>query len=283
MIYKRADIPAKEFALEIGKWLSDRGYPSVVYESGNENLIRKEKIVFAVILGGDGTILGVARNFIGKKVPLLGINFGNVGFLATLCRHDWKNRILDYIGNEASISRHIALRWTIYRSCQKINCGNAVNDIVVSRGALARLVNIGLQINDRSMGAVRCDGVIISTPLGSTGYNISAGGPLLDSEMKALITTPICPFRKSFHPLVLPFDTSLQLTMVSESSECYLTVDGQLGQPLQYGDTVEISGVADAVFFMGRDESFCGRLKTRGFMFENTGNRTGKRVENESI
>ena len=270
VVYKRAHPPAELLAQEIGKWLVENGYSATLRESG---AYQKDDIEgsfsFAIVLGGDGTIIGTARKLIGKKVPLLGINFGGIGFLATLQPDGWKENLLSSLNKKGQISRHLALSWTIFRNSRPRATGHAVNDLVVGRGELARLLNIRLCINDHALGNVRSDGIIISTPIGSTGYSLSAGGPLLDPELKALIAVPICPFCKSMYPMVLPADSALSLTIGSESPESFLTVDGQEGHALQAGDAVHVQAIIDGVWLLGMGGGFGQRLISRGFLFDN--------------
>lgn len=270
VIYKRAHLPAERLAQDIMKWLEKTGYSVTVRESGTGRPEEDDGIFsFVIVLGGDGTIIGVARRLVGKKVPVIGINFGGIGFLASLQPDDWKEKLGACLEKKGLLTRHIALSWTILRHSMPMSNGHAVNDLVVGRGELARLLNIRLSINDHVLGNIRCDGIIVATPLGSTGYNLSAGGPLLHPELRALLTVPICPFRKSMYPLVLPADAAVSLGIGPESPDCFLTVDGQSGQPLNAGDAVLVKAIRDGVLLLGMPEAFGERLIGRGFLSNN--------------
>ncbi len=142
----------------------------------------------------------------------------------------------------------------------------AVNDVVLSRAALSRLVNMDIGVDGQEMCRLRSDGVIISTPIGSSGYSVSAGGPLLYPSLNCMVFTPICPFLNTIPPMVFPHKTRFRIDLLPGTTETYITVDGQEGLLLQVGDRVEVTGLEDAVCFVGKEMPFFERLRTRGFV-----------------
>lgn len=261
---------ARALGDEVAAWLAERGM-SVSLCEGADALAGPDAASAyrcVVILGGDGTILGVARRLIDRPAPLFGINFGRVGFLTAANPHNWRERLCAALEPDAPLRRCLALRWSLVREGRAIGDGWAVNDLVVSRGALARLTCLGMSLAGRNMGLLRCDGVLFCTPVGSSGYSVSAGGPILHPEMDAIGITPICPFPSAIAPLVVPGGTQCALRVCSGSTDCYLTVDGQEGQELRADDEIRVTGQPDSVWFLGGGAPFFERLRQRGFALE---------------
>lgn len=247
-------------------WLAGRGLDARLCEAGAEGADMTRPSRCVVVLGGDGTILGVARRFAFSGVPLFGINFGRVGFLTNADPGNWRERLATALASETPERSCLALRWRIFRSGRLLTEGVAVNDVVVGRGALARLTGIHVSLDGCDMGILRCDGLLCCTPVGSSGYSDSAGGPILHPGMNAVGLTPICPYPGSASPLVLPGGVACRLG-IAASAEAWLTVDGQEGQALQGGDEVAVSGVPDGVRFLG-GARFFERLRVRGFALD---------------
>ncbi len=222
-----------------------------------------------LVLGGDGTILGVARRLVGRKIPLVCINFGRVGFLSDVEPHGWKASLSRLLEEEPVYRSVAGLRWSLYRYGHLVNSGKAVNDVVISRASMARLVYVDISANGERMGDVRADGFLISTPMGSSGYSVSAGGPLLQTTLNVVSFVPVCPFLNTIPPMVFPCHTVFRFHMLPGTTESYLTVDGQEGHLMQTNDIVEIEGVPDCVRFLGRGLSFIERLRTRSFILQN--------------
>ena len=250
-------------------WLREQGHKAEVVVAGNDSpAYAANDLDFVAVFGGDGTMLGVARRLVGRKVPVLGINFGRVGFLTDAQPEQWREKLQECLKGEESIRTCMALKWALRRNGRELSRGCAVNDVVLSRGSLSRLVCLEISIDGQNMGALRADGIIVATPVGSSGYSVSAGGSLLHPSMEALAITPICPFLNTVSPMVFPGETSCRLQILQGSTDCYLTVDGQEGQMLETGDVVTIAGLPSAVHFMGEGTSFFERLRSRGFVLQ---------------
>ncbi len=267
LVVKVSSSEAVVLSGEISQWLRDMGHTVSVSRAGeNSPVYTDADLALVVVLGGDGTMLGVARRLVGSRVPLLGINFGRVGFLAELQPDGWKAGLESWLAGRMPLRPVSALRWRLVRGGREADRGHAINDVVLSRSSMSRLVSLRIDVNDEHMCDLRSDGVILSTAIGSSGYSVSAGGPLLYSSLRSMVFTPICPFLNTIPPMVFPGRTFFSLEVLPNSTESYLTVDGQEGILLAYGDTVEVSSVDDAVLFAGAEVPFFERLRTRGFV-----------------
>lgn len=268
---------AAQLGKEIREWLEERGHKAHLVEAGQGSPFCTDDLDFVVVLGGDGTMLGVARRLVGSDVPVLGINFGRVGFLTDAQPENWREKLVECLDGHEPVRSCMALRWSLVRDGEEIQAGAAVNDVVVSRGSLSRLVCLDIWVDGQRMGSLRSDGIILCTPVGSSGYSVSAGGPLLYPVMDAIGFTPVCPFLNTISPMVFPGSTDIELQILRGSTDCYLTVDGQEGHKLKKDDLVRISGLPAAVRFMGEGTCFFERLRSRGFVLQGSvGNCTGE-------
>ncbi len=252
-------------------WLKQHGCIGIVCTADEDQhrlqeLARGARAV--VVLGGDGTFIGVARALMEFRVPFLGINFGRVGFLAEVPAAAWQASLQALIDGTATIETRALVRWSIIRKGEELFSGHAVNDIVVSRGALARLLAIHVQVNSEPLGWIRSDGLIVATPLGTSGYAQSAGGSLMLPQMQAMSLTAISPFLNSFPSMVLPADSVLTLE-VEPSRDVFVTVDGQDGFTLNRGDVVRASCEPEGLHFVVPDKAaYFRRLRQCGFIQE---------------
>ncbi|TFG82372.1 MAG: NAD(+)/NADH kinase [Spirochaetales bacterium] len=200
---------------------------------------RPEGADIAITLGGDGTVLYAARVIAPLGIPVLPINLGNLGFIAWVKRTDWRARLSDALAGRLTNSERIMLDVEVRRDSERIARFSAMNDGVVSGAGLAKIVNLSITVSGASLGTYRSDGVIISTPTGSTAYSLAAGGPILDPDMDALLFNPICPFTLSNRPLVVPGKETVEVYVEHKQREkTVLTVDGQDFLSLQEGDHV---------------------------------------------
>ncbi len=192
-----------------------------------------------VVLGGDGTLLSIAHMAARAGVPVMGVNLGRLGFLTEIPVPEM-TRTLDEVlaGNETLITPRLMLEAS--RDGERWLC---LNDIVINKGALARMLHIAIRIDGESVAEVRADGLIVSTPTGSTAYTLSAGGPIIHPQLPAILLTPICPHTLTFRPMAVSAQAVVELR-VQASEEVFLTVDGQRGTPLAGGDAVEVRRAA---------------------------------------
>ncbi len=192
------------------------------------------------VLGGDGTFLGAIRWIGDQQVPVLGIKFGEVGFLAEAVEEDLFSTAESILDNDFTTSERMRLLVRISRDGQEIARETVLNDVVINKGTLARLADIETRIDGQYLTTYRADGLIIATPTGSTAYSLAAGGPVLQPTVPGIIMTPICPFTLTNRPLIIPDSASISLRLAEKASDLMLTFDGQAGMKLMDGDTVEV-------------------------------------------
>jgi NAD+ kinase len=193
-----------------------------------------------VVLGGDGTFLYAADLVGGRGVPLLGVNLGNLGFLTVFSADEVRAAIAAALRGRLEIEERMRLKVTLRCGDEVRAVRFAVNDAVLSQGALARLIELEAHTGGARVTTYRADGLIVSTPSGSTAYTLAAGGPILRPDLDAMVVTPICPFTLANRPLVLPGATRLHITLGKRARNVVLTVDGQWGENLAPGDRVEM-------------------------------------------
>ncbi len=197
-------------------------------------------IDLAIVAGGDGTLLSVARAAAAAGVPILGVNFGGLGFLTELHPDELFPALTRVLRGEHAIEERQALRARIRRKGASPRVHAVFNDVVVHRAALSRMVSLDVTVDGDAVASYTSDGLIVASPTGSTAYNLSAGGPILDPRMEAFVITPICPHGMTYRPLVVPGTSSVTVSLRSPSKDNYLTLDGQIGFPLRPGDTVTV-------------------------------------------
>ncbi len=197
-------------------------------------------IDLAFVFGGDGAILKAVRRLATNRVPICGVNLGKLGFLATLTGDDLERSLRAVLRGDFSVTPARTLDCCVQHDHKTIHRSQAVNDAVISRGALSRVVPIGLLIDGERVTTYNGDGLIVSTPLGSTAHSLSAGGPIVEPGIEAMILTPICPHTLSNRPLVIPALRRIEMEIGQGSKGTALTVDGQVFHELETGDTVTV-------------------------------------------
>ncbi len=251
IVTKSANTTASSLGQEIADWLSGQGVRAQAVENNSsdgsqagdsfqEMSLDTRRPDLVLVLGGDGTLLSVARKSVAAGLPLLGLNLGKVGFLTELTPDNWREKLERILKGECVIREHLALEYELQRGPRTVARGTVINDVVIARGGLARLVSLRLWANGEKVGCMRADGLIISTPTGATGYAVSAQGPLLFPGLQAISVTPICPFLGEFHPLVMPADAELCVEVYDTTTRIYLTLDGQEGIALINNDQIRV-------------------------------------------
>lgn len=192
------------------------------------------------VLGGDGTFLGAVRWIGDQQVPVLGVKFGEVGFLAEAVEEDLFAVAQSILNNDFSTCERMRLQVRVLRGGREITRETVLNDVVINKGTLARLADIETRIDGHYLTTYRADGLIIATPTGSTAYSLAAGGPVLQPAVPGIIMTPICPFTLTNRPLIVPDSAVISLRVAEKASDLMLTFDGQAGQELLDGDTIEV-------------------------------------------
>jgi NAD+ kinase len=200
--------------------------------------LSQHKPNIVIVLGGDGTLLAAARAFAHSPTPILGINLGSLGFLTEVPLADLYTALEAWCDNCASIEQRDMMHAELHRDGKLVQHWDALNDIVVSKGHIARMADFSVEIDQQFVAALRADGIIVSTPTGSTAYNLSAGGPIVMPTVSALLVTPLCPHVLTVRPFVVHGDSTVAIHIEGVPQSTYLTVDGQQAVELQLGDEV---------------------------------------------
>ena len=206
--------------------------------------IEKTGAEIAVVFGGDGALLCTCRLLVKNQIPIVGIHMGRFGFLAELMEKNVCPSLEKIFTGTFSIRKRMLLLSRVERAGKIINESTGINDAVISRSSLSRLISIKLTINGENVATYRADGLIVSTPLGSTAHSLSAGGPLLTPDLNTFIIVPICPHTLTNRPLVVSGDVKIEMEVLSQLGSTGLTVDGQVFTELESGDKVKIERAA---------------------------------------
>jgi NAD+ kinase len=193
-----------------------------------------------LVLGGDGTMIATARMMGDAQVPVIGVNYGGLGYLAEFPIEELFSALEAILAGDYKVEQRVMLAVELRRGETLVTKNRILNDVVVNKSALARIIEIETHLNNQFVNSFRADGLIVSTPTGSTAYNLSAGGPVIYPSMNAVVITPICPFTLSNRPIVVPDDSVIEVRLKTESEEVALTLDGQVGVPLEAADRVVI-------------------------------------------
>ena len=193
-----------------------------------------------IVLGGDGTLLSVARIAHPFDVPILAVNLGRLGFLTEIALPELYSTLEKVLNNQFDLEQRMLLNASLLRNGNKVDDFHVLNDVVINKGALARIVNLQVRVNNQYMTSYRADGLIIATPTGSTAYSLSAGGPIIHPSMHALVLSPICPFMLTNRSIVIPDQSIIQVELTTEIENVRVTLDGQEGCDMLTGDVLEI-------------------------------------------
>jgi NAD+ kinase len=199
-----------------------------------------------IVLGGDGTLLAAARSMTKRNVPILPVNMGGLGFLTSVTLDDLYPVLELALQGQARYSDRVMLESHVIREGRTFHHARALNEAVLNKGAMARIVDLELRIEGEFVCNFKADGLIVSTPTGSTAYSLAAGGPIVYPVVSAFVITPICPHMLTNRPLVIPDTSRIEVTFAAESS-IYLTLDGQVGVELAPGDCVALTAATERV------------------------------------
>jgi NAD+ kinase len=241
--------------LEITEWLTTRGY-TAVFETGTAELMppaegRKvvtqtalaQDVDMVLVLGGDGTLLSMADSIGDAEsgIPILGVNFGSLGFLTEVTLPELYRSLDAALAGRAHIEERMMLRAITHRGGTVFERSIALNDVVITKAARSRMIDLSVSVRNEFVTRVKADGLIIATPTGSTAYNLSAGGPIVEPSVDALLLTPIAPHTLTNRPVVIPANATVRVQPnLSERDEAFVTFDGQAGFQLQVGDDLEV-------------------------------------------
>ena len=239
--------------VEIERWLEGRGVaalfetataalmpPSTTRRSADKAALVAE-VDMVVVLGGDGTLLSVADAIgaAGSGIPMLGVNFGSLGFLTEVTLPELYPSLDAALGGRAPVEDRMMLQATALRGGEMLSEHIALNDVVVTKGAHSRMIELSVWVGDEFVTRVKADGLIVATPTGSTAYNLAAGGPIVQPNMDALILTPIAPHTLTNRPIVIPCASPVRMQpRLEDRDEAFVTFDGQAGFQLQAGDEI---------------------------------------------
>lgn len=232
---------------EVSTWLEKHGYRVIMdretaaYHDGDHtvvdrSLIASERPDFVIVLGGDGTLLSAARAVASSETPILGVNLGSLGFLTEVPLPELYPTLEGVASNCCEIEVRSMLEARLMRNGTLIAEYQALNDAVLSKTTIARLASFDIYVDGAFVSNYKGDGLIVSTPTGSTAYSLAAGGPVLMPRVEALEITPICPHSLSHRPLVLHDSAEIEIIVESATDEAFLSVDGQIGHPVAEGD-----------------------------------------------
>ena len=233
-------------------WLAKRGYRALydtetaeALNDGNNPGIERHKLAaesdLLVVLGGDGTLLAAAREAAPHGIPILPINLGSLGFLTSFTLEELYPALEEALAGKAETSERVMLTAALRRGGQIVESKTVLNEAVINKGALARMIEVELFIDAEFVCRYRADGLIIATPTGSTAYSLSAGGPIINPAVRSLILAPICPHTLAHRPLIVPDDVEIEVTLTSKDEGAMATLDGQVGVALTQGDTVVLT------------------------------------------
>jgi len=200
-----------------------------------------------VVLGGDGTLLSAARAMSSDAIPVLAVNFGSLGFLTEITLEETFHTLENILAGKATTQKRLMIDVTVNRSGAEFASYRALNDVVLTKGALARIIDIDVRINDQFVATYKADGLIVATPTGSTAYTLSAGGPIVFPTMAAMLITPIASHTLTFRTVVVPDSVMIELSLKTIQESVFLTVDGQVGLALQGDDILQVRKSAQSI------------------------------------
>ena len=238
-------------------WLHDRSIEVLVDKETGSTLDGSEKCVtrnempslvdLIIVLGGDGTLLATARVLNRKPVPLLAVNLGGLGFLTVITRDELYSILERVLAGDFRTERRVQIEAEVMRAGEVISSFLALNDVVLNKGAIARVLEFDVRVDGQFISSYKADGLIVSTPTGSTAYSLAAGGPVIAPSVEAFIVTPICAHTLSNRPVVLPDSAQIEVKVKSYGESVYLTVDGQVGVALRSEDAVHMRRASSVV------------------------------------
>lgn len=232
------------------EWLRDHSYTPVLdtvsagYVTGESGMNRaempSEHPVLVIVLGGDGTLLSAARAFATTDTPILSVNLGSLGFLTEVPLSELYQTLAGWCDGCCAIDERWMMHAQLLRDGKLLHEWHALNDVVLSKGAIARMGDYVVQLDSQLVARFRADGIIVSTPTGSTAYNLAANGPIVMGSVNAMVVTPICPHLLTIRPIVVPGDAQISVTVEGIADQTYLTVDGQEAVQLMVDDCVRL-------------------------------------------
>jgi NAD+ kinase len=261
-IVVKNDNKAEKKARELEKKLGNQCAVIDIQHSKNKNILKNLECI--IVLGGDGTFLSAARFIENRRIPLMGVKFGEVGFLAETTEENLYENIDLLLEDKFFIQKRTRLDVKVMRNSEQIIDVDVLNDAVINKSALSRLASCAVYLDSIYLTTYRADGLILATPTGSTAYSLAAGGPVVDPAVPSIILTPICPFTLTNRPLIIPDSTKVEILLEGSPEDMILTLDGQEGFEMDPGDKIFIKKSANDIRMISfANQSYYEILKTR--------------------
>jgi NAD+ kinase len=253
IVIKHRVAKAAELACAVTEWLEARGCKVIVANEAKEYLaakpnqkaLPKEELPGAcdmgIVIGGDGTFLSLARQMIWKSIPIVGINMGTLGFLTEIRAEETYETLEEILKGNYTVQCRSMLEACVKREGKELFCLPVLNDVVVTKSAIARVIDFQLFLNDVPLTRMKADGLICATPTGSTAYSLAAGGPIVHPAVGGMIITSICPHSLNSRPLVIPDEANVVIELLLKDGDIMLTLDGQFGYELHQGDRISVT------------------------------------------
>lgn len=247
-IVSKPNVPrAQTIVPSLIDWLASRGIAVRIDEetakyAGIKEWVERERVPvdtqLVIVLGGDGTLLSAARAIGGREIPLLAVNLGGLGFLTAITAEELYPELERVLAGVHRIGLRKMLRCQVMRNGRCVSSYEALNDAVITKASLARIIDVAVHVDSHFVSNYKADGLIVATPTGSTAYSLSAGGPIIFPTVDAVSVTPICPHMLTHRPVIVPGHSMIRLINRAMDEDAYLTIDGQVGEPLRHGDEV---------------------------------------------
>jgi NAD+ kinase len=273
IIAKHTDPRAETIVSELCTWLDERGV-TVVLDRETASLVARPNAVmrsklpeqcdFLIVIGGDGTLLSAARVVGGSGKPILGVNLGSLGFMTAITLDELYPMLERIFRGEIDYDERMMLVAHVHRMGERVANYTVLNDVVINKGALAKIIDIKATVGNEYLSSFKADGLIISTPTGSTGYSLAAQGPIVYPTMHSILITPICPHMLTFRPLVVPDSVVVRAELASRETDVFLTIDGQVGFGLRERDVIEVKKADSTLrFFRSPFRDYFTVLRTK--------------------
>jgi len=247
-IISKPGVPAAaELVPKLIRWLAERSLTvrmdqETAEYAGSHDALPREQVPegaeLIIVLGGDGTLLSAARAIHGRGVPLFPVNLGGLGFLTAITIDTIFPELERALRGENRIGKRKLLEADLLRGDKPVGHYEALNDVVVTKSDIARMIDLDAHVDQMFVCRYKADGLIVATPTGSTAYSLSAGGPIIFPSVSAICLTPICPHMLTNRPVIVPETSTVRITCLAEDDAAFLTIDGQIGQPLKKGDQI---------------------------------------------
>lgn len=272
-------------ASSLDRWLKERNVEVLVEESLGKKIDVKntvtedklpESVDVVVVLGGDGTFLGVSRLVHEHNIPIVGVNLGALGFLAEFTRDEVYSTMDRIITGDYEVEEREMILATVHKGGKKLDDYIVLNDLVINNGPVSRIVDLAIDIDNSRVTTLKADGIILSTPTGSTAYSLSAGGPIVYPTLPVILITPICPHLLTNRPLVVSSNSEIKVKVLTDTQNTYLTADGQVGVTINVGDEVILRKAGTTVKLVKSPfRDYFSILKTKLMWGERYGNLDG--------